>query len=291
MRASHLLLFGMLLGAAAPPSSRLAGIDVHRDIPYASDVRELRLDVYRPKGLDLRPVLLFLHGGGWIRGSKDDAFPELYPAPQEGARRWPSMLPFLSHGLAIVTLDYRLAAEARAPAAVDDCRRGLDWIVANGAAYGLDAARVVTIGPSAGGHLALMVAFAPRSPVIGAVDLYGITDVGPLLAAPTQRFWAVEWIGPEPGQATRAREASPLTLVRSGLPPVLIAHSIADAEVPYEQSLRLVDALRGAGVSVDLLRFEDTPHGFFDDAELARLEGAILAFLARLGVTATHSPR
>jgi acetyl esterase/lipase len=290
VQPSHFLLLGTLLGAAAPPSAHLAGIDVHRDIPYARDGRARTLDVYRATGPGLRPVLLFLHGGGWIGGSKNDAFPELYPAPRAGARRWPSMLPFLSRGLAVVTLDYRLAAEASAPAAVDDCRRGLDWIVAHGAAYGLDAARVVTIGPSAGGHLALMVAFAPRSPVVGVVDLYGITDVGALLVKPTPRVWAVEWIGPQPSPATRAREVSPITLVRPGLPPVLIVHSVADAEVPYEQSLRLVDALRGAGVSIDLLRFENTPHGFFDDAELARLEGAILAFLARLGVTTTHSP-
>jgi dipeptidyl aminopeptidase/acylaminoacyl peptidase len=127
--------------------------------------------------------------------------------------------------------------------------------------------------------------------VIGVVDLYGITDVGALLATPTPRAWAEKWIGPQPGRATRAREASPLTLVRAGLSPVLIVHGVADTVVPYEQSLRLADALRGAGVSVDLLRFEDAPHGFFDDAELARLEEAVLAFLAKLGVTMPPSLR
>jgi acetyl esterase/lipase len=88
------------------------------------------------------------------------------------------MLPYVKRGLALVTLDYRLAAEAPAPAAVEDCRRGLDWISTHGAHYGLDPSRVVTIGASAGGHLALMVAFtnggradAGTGRVIGAIDL------------------------------------------------------------------------------------------------------------------------
>jgi acetyl esterase/lipase len=276
---------------AALPSP-LAGIVVDRDIAYARGRNgPLTLDVYRPEGAPApRPVLLFLHGGGWIMGSKHDALPELLShAPGYPDRAWPSMLPYVKRGLAVVALDYRLAAEAPAPAAVEDCRRGLDWIAGHGAEYGLDPARVVAIGASAGGHLALMVAFTNggradtgAGRVIGAIDLYGITDVGALLAPPTQRPWAVAWIGKAPDPQARARRVSPLSLVRAGLPPVLIVHSDVDAVVPYEQSERLVRALGAAGVAVELVTFPGGLHGFFTTAERARLEQVIGTFLERL---------
>jgi acetyl esterase/lipase len=299
-RRSSLLLVVLCALLAAPvaadepaPPAPLAGVVVDRDIAYAAGKSgPLTLDVYRPAGPGgPRPVLLFLHGGGWIRGSKHDALPDVYPSPAYPDRTWPSMLPYVKRGLALVTLDYRLAAEAPAPAAVEDCRRGLEWISAHGAQYGLDPARVVTIGASAGGHLALMVAFTNggraetgTGRVVGAIDLYGITEVGPLLAPPTERPWAVEWIGGEPDPQARARRVSPLSLVRAGVPPVLIAHSDVDAVVPYEQAERLVRTLRAAGVAVELVTFPGAEHGFFTTAELARLEQAIVAFLGRLGV-------
>jgi len=287
-----------LAGTPAPldaPPSLPAGITRHRDIVYARGAKgPLTLDVYRserPAGL--RPVLLFFHGGGWVMGSKHDALPEVYPGPVYGGdRRWPSMLPYVQRGLAVVSPAYRLAAEAPAPAAVEDCRRSLEWISAHGAEYGLDAARVVTIGASAGGHLALMVAFGsdghtgkpPR--VLGAIDLYGITDVPPLLATPAERPWATEWIGSGSDAAERARLVSPLSLVRAGLPPVLIVHSDVDVVVPYDQAERLARALEAAGVQVDLVAFPGAVHGFFTPAERERLDAVIVAFLRRLGLVA-----
>jgi len=263
-----------------------AGVTRHRDLVYARGAKgPLTLDVYRPEHADgLRPVLLFFHGGGWIAGSKHDALPEIYAGPvQAGDRRWPSMLPYLERGLAVVSPDYRLAAEAPAPAAVEDCRRSLEWISAHGAEYGLDAARVVTIGASAGGHLALMVAFGPGR-VLGAIDLYGITDVAALLAPPAARPWAIEWIGPAPEAGDRARRVSPLSLVRRGLPPVLIVHSDVDDVVPYEQAERLARALRDAGVEMELVTFPGAVHGFFTPAERERLAASVTAFLKRLGL-------
>jgi acetyl esterase/lipase len=284
--------------APVPLSSPLAGIEVHRDLPYGrAETGSLTLDVYRPSGAPgSAPVLLFLHGGGWILGSKQDAMPEVYPHPTSPGRRWPSVLPYLQRGVAVVSVDYRLAKDAPAPAAIEDCRHALDWIATNGATYGLDASRVVTFGPSAGGHLALMVAFTnggradvPPGRVVGTIDLYGITDVEALLPDP-RRPWAAQWIGSEPEAAARARRVSPLSLVRPGLPPVLIMHSDADEVVPYEQSLRLVQALRDAKVPAELVTFSGAPHGFFDRFELARVEEHIVGFLTRLGLVDSTSP-
>jgi acetyl esterase/lipase len=290
VKTYRLLVVLALLGSAH--ASPLGGIVAERDLPYhRAETGPLTLDVYRPEGSrGLHPVLLFLHGGGWVVGSKEDALPEVYPRPSEGGRQWPSVLPYLRRGMAVVSVDYRLAKDAPAPAAIEDCRHALDWIATNGAAHGLDARRVVTFGPSAGGHLALMVAFtnggrADVSPgrVVGAIDLYGIVDVEALRSDPL-RPWAGQWIGSAPEPAARARRVSPLMLVGPSLPPVLIMHSDVDTVVPYEQSLRLVQALRDVKVPVELVTFPGAPHGFFDPAELARVEEHVVAFLTRLGL-------
>lgn len=293
-------VLALALAAAPPPSvgadgrDPLAGITIERDVEYTRHATgPLRLDVHRPSGFATpRPVLLFFHGGGWVMGDKRDALPDAYATPSYPDRHWPSMSPYLRRGMALVSVQYRLAKDAPAPAAVEDCRRVLDWLATDGARYGLDAARVVTIGASAGGHLALMTAFdsGPHR-VLGAIDLYGITDVPALLAPPEPRPWALEWIGTAPDAAARARRVSPLTLVRPGLPPVLIVHSDADTVVPYAQATRLAQALAAAGVRVELVTFPGAWHGFFTPAELARLEQVVTAFLASLGVLDPSSER
>jgi len=286
--AVALAIFAATASAGAAPPDPLAGVTVRRDVTYATPpTGALRLDVYR--SADARgasPVLLFFHGGGWIMGSKRDAFPEAHPAPRSAERSWPSMLPYVRRGLAVVSVDYRLARVAAAPAAVDDSRQALAWVAEHGAEYGLDPQRVVTIGASAGGHLALMVAFAPESPVRvrGTIDLYGITDVPPLLATADVHPWATEWIGTATDASDLARRMSPLTLVRPGLPPVLIVHSDVDAVVPYDQAERLAGALRSAGVSVDLVTLPGGEHGFLTPAEHERVERSVLEFLGRVGV-------
>ena len=290
MLALALAMVGATAAAGDAPADPLAGITVRRDVTYATPASgPLTLDVYRPA--DARapsPVLLFFHGGGWIMGSKLDALPEAYPAPRYADRTWPSMLPYVHRGLAVVSVEYRLAHTAPAPAAVDDSRQALAWVAAHGAEYGLDPQRVVTIGASAGGHLALMVAFGTEGTqgVRGAIDLYGITDVPPLLDTPDVRPWATEWIGKQADARDLARRMSPLALVRAGLPPVLIVHSDADAVVPYDQAERLARALRAAGVSVELLTLPGAVHGFLTVSEHARLERAVLDFLERVGLLA-----
>jgi acetyl esterase/lipase len=211
------------------------------------------------------------------------------------------MLPFVRRGLALVSIDYRLARQATAPAAVEDCLAALAWLGRHGAARGLDPRRVVVIGASAGGHLALMLAFVhghpgappftrPRDPgaeqvaVVGAVDLYGVTDVLDVATGPRARPWARQWVPDGPDQAARARLVSPLAWVRTGVPPVLIVHSSADDVVPYEHATRLHAALREVGARAKLVTIPGAGHSFFTDAQLAVVERDVGAFLRRLGV-------
>ncbi len=266
------------------------GIEIERGIRYAElDDRDLHLDLYRPAAeTEPLPVLLFFHGGGWVSGSSTDALPELgrSPSSAQGERRWPSMLPYLNAGVAVVSPEYRLAKEARAPAAVDDALSALDWIREHGEEFGLDPQRIAVIGPSAGGHLALMVGMLSggETPVAGIIDLYGPSDVARLAAGRGARRWARRWVGGGTEGKKIAREMSPLAHVRSNVPPVLIIHSPADDVVPYMHSVRLERALRRAGASAKLVTLPGAQHGFMTDDELATIENEVSNFLVEIGL-------
>jgi acetyl esterase/lipase len=112
------------------------------------DTNRHRLDVYEPKKelSTLRPVVLFIHGGSWNSGSKNDF---IYKAI---GRR------LAKQGFVGVVISYRLSPQALVPQQADDCARALAWTVANIKEYGGDPARIVLMGHSAGGGLAALLA-------------------------------------------------------------------------------------------------------------------------------------
>jgi len=245
---------------------------------------ECRLDVIAARDTTpARPTLIYIHGGGWAQGSKEEAFPFL--------------LPYLSKGMNVVNVEYRLAPVALAPAAVEDCRCALRWVHRNASEYGFDLNRLVVSGHSAGGHLSLMTGmldpdagFDKECPgnetlkVAAIVDIHGITDVGDLLHGVNQRDFAVRWLGALPGKEDLARRLSPLSYVRSGLPPVLIIHGDADQTVPYQQAVRLHEALDRAQVANQLLTIPGGIHGTGGRAEALKTYETIFSFLRRYGL-------
>ena len=101
---------------------------------------ECKLDVFVHEG-GPSPVMIVIHGGGWVAGTKEE--------------RTLECLPFMAMGFSVVNVEYRLARVALAPAAVEDCRLALEWVFRNAGKYQFDTSRVVVTGGSAGGHLAL----------------------------------------------------------------------------------------------------------------------------------------
>src|SRR5689334_14233104 len=137
-------------------------------------------------------------------------------------------------GWNVVNVEYRLGKVSLAPAAVEDCLCALRFVAAHANTYGIDPARLVVSGGSAGGHLALTTGMIPESagldrqcpgaplPKVAAiVNFYGITDVEDLLDGPNRKSYAVAWLGSQPNREAIAQRVSPLTYVRSGLPPIL----------------------------------------------------------------------
>jgi acetyl esterase/lipase len=254
---------------------------------------ELKLDVYKPRAAgSSRPVLVFVHGGGWVSGAKEDAV------------LW--LVPWLQAGWAAVNVEYRLARVAHAPAAVEDVRCALRWVHRYGADHGLDVSRIVMSGDSAGAHLALMAALAPESAGLdrgctvpypagtnswvsvpprdvkpaAVVAWYPITDVAAMLSGPGARGYAIEWIGNRRDAVKAASLVSPIEYVAAGAPPVITIHGEADPVVPFAQARTLHAALDKAGVKNRLVAIPGGVHGRFPPAEMDRAYDAIEVFLA-----------
>jgi acetyl esterase/lipase len=243
---------------------------------------DAKLDLYvtRTPGRP-RPTLIWIHGGGWTGGAKESATG--IPA-------------YLAMGMNVVNVEYRLARIAPAPAAVEDCRCALRWVIQHASEYGIDTARLVVSGGSAGGHLALTTGMLPASAgldrqcpgpdnlnVAAIVNWYGISDVNELLDGPNMRAYAVTWLGSGPDRDAIAKRVSPLTYVRRGLPPILTIHGDADPTVPYTQSVRLHQALSAAGVANELMTMAGGKHGFDCCTPTQRLQAyaAIREFLVK----------
>jgi len=251
---------------------------------------ESKLDIYQRRDSGTHPTLIYFHGGGWIRGTKEASAV--------------NFLPWLEMGWNVVNVEYRMARVALAPAAVEDGLCALRFAVAQAKTYGIDTSRLVLSGESAGGHLALTTGMIPESagftnvcagggfttsesavPKVAAIiNWYGITDVADLLGGSNAKAYAVQWLGSLPNREEMARSVSPITYVRCGLPPILSIQGDADPIVPYSQNVRLRDALTKAGASVELVTIPGGGHGNFKPEERTKIYLKIREFLSKNGL-------
>ncbi|MEZ6063592.1 MAG: alpha/beta hydrolase [Planctomycetaceae bacterium] len=237
-------------------------VQVTRGIEYGTvGDASLQLDLYAPKGLkDDVPVLVFIHGGGWKGGSREDYH-------YYGVR-------FAEKGYVVATISYRLSGIAPFPAAVQDAKCAVRWVRKHAAEYHIDPNRIAAAGGSAGGHLVMMVGYSSDVPdfdrsggnfdvssrVQAVVNFYGPVD----LTTPYARSHELvtSFIGRSYDDATEAyRSASPLTHITSDDPPTLTFHGTLDDLVPVEQADTLDAALKKAGVESRYERLEGWPHG------------------------------
>jgi acetyl esterase/lipase len=227
--------------------------------------RPLELDLYLSSAQGSLPVVVYVHGGGWQRGSRRDPPPLLDADFYDG---------IAAEGFAVAAVDYRLSGEARFPAALEDVLAAVDWVRDNASVYGLDGRRVFLWGDSAGGHLALLAALTGSTltgrGVRAAVGWFPVTDLAGMPSDLTDAG-GIPDLGPDSREARLlgapasvvpelAREASPVTHAHAGAPPILLMHGTADDLVPTAQSVRLAEALRQAGAAVELELVPDATH-------------------------------
>lgn len=259
-----------------------AQAQISRDIEYARiDGKRLLLDLYVPEGAGPFPVIVWVHGGAWLGGDKDDT-----PAIREVGR-----------GYAVASINYRLSFEAKFPAQLEDCKAAVRWLRANAQTYHLDPNRIGAWGSSAGGHLVALLGTSGNvsdlegnlgnqdfsSRVQAVVDWYGPTD---LLKMNEQKL-ACDLVNHDAAFspeslligcaiqtcADKTNRANPITYITPDDPPFLIVHGTNDCRVSPQQSQLLHNALNAASLNSTLFYIQGAGHGgdAFDRPEIQTL--------------------
>ena len=264
-------------------------VTVFTDITYSTipGFRPLKLDLYVPHSKGPRPLVVFVHGGGWTTGTKRTTanFADFPGVLQELANR----------GFTVASVDYRLSSEAPFPAALQDIKASIRFLRANAIRFGIDRNHVAVWGASAGAHLSALTALTSGEPTLEPADKsnpgqsdsvqafvgwYGPYDIAKMLQkvqsdtaasggpmspeAKTETegalaFFGCTMQGCPPGVLAAA---SPITHVDKNDPPALLIHGTADTSVPSSQSEELYNRLKASGVRVDLLLIDGVGHSW-----------------------------
>jgi acetyl esterase/lipase len=262
------------------PTRREDGALHYSGVTYAVafGFRPLQLDLWVPPTETPAPVVVWVHGGGFMFGDRRHLPETLRPNQVFDA--------LLDAGLAVATIDYRHALEAPFPAQLHDAKAAVRYLRAHAGQLGISTERIGAMGESAGGHIAALVGLTAHRPdlegthgVVGpssaidvVVDWYGPADLGtmPRKTLPPEvaaKLPPELLVAPE-DQLTRGLEggaladASPVTHVTPDSPPFLLVHGTTDWLVPYAQSEQLEAALTAAGVAVRLVPVEGAEHIF-----------------------------
>jgi acetyl esterase/lipase len=280
-------------GTQAQTCQTLSGLTYATYQDSGGQTQELQLELLVPSGTGPFPTVIWIHGGGWVSGSR-------LPVPS-------NVSALCSQGYAVASLDYRLTDVAIWPAQIQDCRGAVRWLRAHAATYSLDPDRFAAWGSSAGAQLASMLGTSggedtvriggvsvdlegsmggnagESSRVQAVVDWFGQSDLLQMYFYPSTQDHNAhlsqesrligDWLQLNP---ERAATANPITYASPDDPPFLVMHGTVDDTVPFNQSELLIDALRNQGVRVTWKPVAGANHGFTTAAE----NQAVYDFLA-----------
>lgn len=247
------------------------------DINYGPDASQ-RMDVYLPAGrtTTATKAVVVIHGGAWISGDKAD-MNQFIPVIKQHLPQY-----------AIFNINYRLGSLPSTnpfPTQESDVKAAVDFILNKAAEYKFNTAKVVLLGASAGGHLALLQAYKQTSPKVKAVvSLFGPADIAALhnsyLANSVNQLAIQLLLGGTPLTNPASYQASsPVHFVDAQSPPTLLFHGTADPVVPIAQSTALKTKLETAGVNVKMVSYTNAGHGDWDNATFANAYEEIVGFL------------
>lgn len=276
---SSLAATALIAALAAPAAAQTTTYPalVYGTVQVGGAPFDLLLDLVVPNGTGPWPLVVWVHGGGWLGGSR-------LPIPNSVTR----LLPL---GYAVASIDYRLSGQAIWPAQIQDCKAAIRFLRANAGSYGLDPDRIAVMGSSAGGHLVAALGVMGDVGAVHAgsytVDLEG--TVGPHagtssrvqcvldLFGPTDMLWANDFptfdhdspTAPE-GQLIggaiqqnpeKWATVDPISFVTPDDALLLILHGTDDTTVPFHNGERLFLRAQAIGHDVAFLPVQDTGHG------------------------------
>ena len=242
-----------------------------------------RMDLYLPpKENGPSAMIINIHGGGWVNGVKET---------QGG------FSDFFKAGYAVANIEYRMTNQAKAPAAIQDTRCALIYLIKNAKALNIDVNKIVIMGGSAGGHLALMggllandhtfdtnCAGVNNVKVLAIIDKYGIVDVGDKRYGKFRSGSEKNWLGDKVTDQSFIESVSPIYVVKKDSPPIFIVHGDADPTVPIQQSYDLKKKLDELGVKNEMMIIPGGLHGKFNKDQNKELSDRIMVFLKNLGL-------
>jgi acetyl esterase/lipase len=262
-----------------------AGYEAQIDVVYNKGKGwEVKHDIYfNPKAAKPTAVVFNIHGGGWNHGTKES---------QTGFGSWFKM------GFAVVNIEYRMFPQATAPAAVEDVRASIMYAVQHAKELNIDPNKIVIMGGSAGGHLALMAGLLQNDnkfdgdyknvkgyTIAAIIDKYGPTDLTNLQAVKGKSV--ANWLGGYVDNNKFKESVSPIFYVKKTSPPVYIVHGDSDPTVPYQQSIDLKKKLDELGVKNQFKTIPGGVHGKFTKEQNTEISKEVAAFLRELGVVDT----
>lgn len=229
-------------------------VEAIMDVEYKNiDGKSLQVDLYKPKAIEGHgPLLIFVHGGSWIKGKRGDMLPLL--------------IDFAQRGYITATVSYRLGPN---PQGAEDIYDAVKWFFKHGDQFGYDANRIALVGASAGAHLVMLAAYQENkialdsgriTPQIKAVvNIFGPVDLTTDYAK--NRPMVKRFIGKSYEEAPELyAEASPIRFIDASSPATMTIQGTSDELVPNSQADMLKHKLDSAGVPCLDYRFPLWPH-------------------------------
>ena len=249
-----------MLARPRPEGPEVAKVE---DRTIANGNFQVPVRIYTPAGSGPFPVLSWFHGGGWVLGNLETA--------DATARHLA-----VGAGCVVVSVDYRLAPEAKFPVPFDDCYAATQWIVQNAASINVDPSRIAVGGDSAGGNLAAGICLAAKDrgglPIAFQLLVYPVTAVdfstgsykqnadGYLLTMDGMKWYWNHYLSSD-ADASNPYAAPLAAKDLSGLPPALVI--TAEFDPLRDEGEAYAKKLRDAGVAATATRYDGMMHGFF----------------------------
>jgi acetyl esterase len=281
---------------AARPRPEGPAVAKVEDRTITSGGSEIPVRIYTPAGSGPFPVLGWFHGGGWVIGNLESADPVARELTVGG-------------GCVVVSVDYRLAPEAKFPVPFEDCFAATQWIAQNAASINADPSRIAVGGDSAGGNLAAAVSLAARDrggpSLVFQLLVYPVTHRefntvsyrdnadGYMLTTDGMKWYWDQYLSAD-ADASNPYAAPLAAADLSGLPPALVI--TAEFDPLRDEGEAYGQALQAAGVTAATTRYDGMIHGFFGmsaavDKGRQAVDQATAALKAAFAATAEAAAR